>query len=88
MRLVDTHCHFDDREFDRDRDAALARAHDAGVTRIVVPAIGFANWDAVRAVCGSHAGLVPAYGLHPLCLRAHRPAHLDALREWIAREWK
>jgi TatD DNase family protein len=30
--------------------------------------------------------LFPAYGLHPLCLATHRSEHLDALREWIARE--
>ncbi|MGH8031064.1 MAG: TatD family hydrolase, partial [Luteimonas sp.] len=27
-----------------------------------------------------------AYGLHPMFLDAHRPAHLDALRVWIERE--
>ena len=86
MHLVDTHCHLDDGEFDTDRDAVLARARDAGVTRIVVPAIDFANWDAVRALCGGTEGLFAAYGLHPLCIGAHRPEHLHALREWIERE--
>lgn len=37
--LVDSHSHFDAPEFDGDRDAALARARAAGVTRQVVPAV-------------------------------------------------
>ncbi|HSR65355.1 MAG TPA: TatD family hydrolase [Xanthomonadaceae bacterium] len=84
--LVDTHCHLDDGEFDADRAAVLQRARDAGVMRIIVPAIDAANWPRLRAVCAAEAGLSAAYGLHPLYLPAHRPADLDALREWIARE--
>jgi TatD DNase family protein len=86
MRLVDTHCHLDDREFDEDRDAVLVRARDSGVSDIIIPAIDAANWDAVRALCGARPGMFAAYGLHPLCLAMHRPEHLDALRGWIDRE--
>jgi len=86
MRLVDTHCHLDDREFDDDRDAVLARARNSGVSDIVIPAIDAANWDAVRALCDGQPGLFAAYGLHPLCLAAHRPEHLDALRDRVRRE--
>lgn len=86
MRFVDTHCHLDDREFEADRDAVLARARQAGVTRIVVPAIDFANWGQVRTLCGEEDGLYAAYGLHPLLLASHRPEHLHALRDWIERE--
>jgi len=86
MRLTDSHCHLDVADFDADRDAVIARARAAGVTRQVVPAIAFAAWPQLRAVCAAHAGLFPAYGLHPLYLSAHRPEHLAALPDWIARE--
>jgi TatD DNase family protein len=86
MRFVDSHCHLDDREFEADRAAVLARAREAGVTRIVVPAIDFANWGAVRTLCSGGGGLHAAYGLHPLLLASHRPEHLHALRDWIERE--
>lgn len=84
--LVDTHCHLDVPEFDADRDAVVARARAAGVTRQIVPAIEAATWPALRDACAKDAGLFPAYGLHPLLLATHREEHLRELREWIERE--
>lgn len=84
--LTDSHCHLDAGEFDADRDAVIARALAAGVRRQVVPAIDAAGWPALRTLCSQHAGLYPAYGLHPMFLQAHAPEHLDLLREWIERE--
>ncbi|WP_337052694.1 TatD family hydrolase [Pseudoxanthomonas sp. USHLN014] len=84
--LTDSHCHLDAAEFDADRDAVIARALAAGVRRQVVPAIDAAGWPALRRLCSQHAGLYPAYGLHPIFLQAHAPEHLDLLREWIERE--
>ena len=84
--LVDSHSHFDAPEFDGDRDAALARARAAGVTRQVVPAVAASSWPKLREVCAQDAGLFAAYGLHPMYLSEHRPAHLEDLRTWIERE--
>jgi TatD DNase family protein len=84
--LVDSHCHLDAPELDADRDAVLARARDAGVVRLVVPAVSAAGWPKLRDICAGDADLFPAYGLHPMYLAEHQPAHLEQLREWIARE--
>jgi TatD DNase family protein len=66
--VIDTHCHLDKPEFDGDRDAVLARARAAGVTDLVVPAIGPDGWDRLaawsRATPGVHFGL----GIHPQLL--------------------
>ena len=86
MELVDSHCHLDADEFDGDRDAVVRRARTAGVTRQIVPAVDAAGWPKLRDVCRADAGLVPAYGLHPICLASHRPQNLDELRQWIERE--
>lgn len=86
MRLIDTHCHLDVGEFDRDRDAVIARAEASGVVAQVVPAIDRAGWPGLRDICGSHAGLHAAYGLHPMFLPAHRPEDLGELEAWIERE--
>lgn len=86
MVLVDSHCHLDAAEFDADRDAVIARARAAGVTRQLVPAVDAAGWPKLRDVCSRDPGLFPAYGLHPMYLEAHREEHLSQLREWIERE--
>ena len=86
MRLVDSHSHFDAAEFDADRDAAHARALDAGVDVQIVPAVDRAGWPNLKAVCARFPGLYPAYGLHPMFLAGHRPEHLRELRAWIERE--
>jgi len=86
IALIDSHSHFDDPEFDADRDAALARARDAGVTRQIVPAIAVSNFEKVRALCSADSGLFAAYGLHPMLIAEHTPSHIDELARWIERE--
>jgi TatD DNase family protein len=84
--LIDSHSHLDVAEFDADRDAVLARARAAGVQRQIVPAIDAAGFARIRALCANEAGLYPAYGLHPMYLREHRPEHLTEVAHWIERE--
>ena len=84
--LVDSHCHLDAAEFDRDRDAVIARARAAGVHRQLVPAVSAAGWPKLRDICASTDGLFPAYGLHPMYLHDHRDEHLAELDDWIKRE--
>lgn len=84
--LIDSHCHLDAGEFDPDRDEVTARARAAGVVAQVVPAITAASWPTLRQVCRQAPGLFPAYGLHPVFLAEHDPAHLLQLGDWIERE--
>jgi TatD DNase family protein len=76
--VIDTHCHLDKPDFDPDRAAVLARARAAGVTDVLVPAVGPAGWaalvEAARATPGLHAGL----GIHPQLLPELDPRHDDA----------
>lgn len=52
MNFIDTHSHIDGTEFDADRDEMVARAREAGVSRIFVPAIDLPSVDSVLAVAG------------------------------------
>jgi TatD DNase family protein len=87
--VIDTHCHLDGEAFAADRDAVLGRARAAGVTDVVIPAVGPDGWDALadwaRARPGIHFGL----GLHPQVLPRLDPAedarHLAALEAALAR---
>ena len=86
MTLIDTHCHLDASEFDADRDTVAALAHQAGIQTIVVPAVQYANFNAVLAICQRYPGCVPALGLHPMYIHAHLPEHLILLRAAIERQ--
>jgi TatD DNase family protein len=86
IELVDSHTHIDTGEFDVDRPEALGRARAAGVTRQIVPAIALSGFAKLRDLCAEERGLFPAYGLHPMYLAEHAPAHLQDLRGWIERE--
>lgn len=84
--LIDTHCHLDAAEFSSDRDAVVAAAQAAGVSRIVVPAIAANNFAAVRDCCARYPACLPAYGIHPLYVAQASEADLATLRTWLARE--
>lgn len=66
MYFIDTHAHLDGHEFDDDRDDVIARAKDAGVGRVFIPAIDLPLVDTVLATCSRYPGYAyPMIGLHP-----------------------
>lgn len=83
--FIDTHCHFDAAEFALDRDAEYARARAGGVSTQIIPAIARDNFADVAAVCARYPGCLPAWGLHPMLITAHRTEHLVQLREQVER---
>ena len=62
---IDTHCHLDAAEFDVDRDAVVRRARDAGVSRMVLPAVQAADFQRVRELAHVFDAAY-ALGIHPL----------------------
>jgi len=83
MHWIDTHCHLDATEFDADRAEVIARARAAGVTRLVLPAVEVANFNAVRSLSHAH-GHAYALGIHPLYVERAADADIDRLREALA----
>jgi len=65
---VDTHCHLDAPEFDADRPEVMARAAQAGVGMIVVPAVTPATFATSREAAHACGGAY-ALGIHPLYVR-------------------
>ena len=51
-----------------------------------MPAIDARGWPGLKSIGEAHAGLFPAYGLHPMFLAGHGVAHLHELHRWIERE--
>ena len=66
MMLIDTHSHLYAEEFDVDREEALARAREAGVERLLLPAIDGENHQRMFSLSLSHPDIcTPMMGLHP-----------------------
>ncbi len=84
--LIDSHVHFDDTRFDKDRDAVYQRAKQAGVIAMIMPAITAESWPKTKQCSAQYENVFPAYGLHPYFIDQHQPEHLDQLRLWINKE--
>ncbi len=66
MRLIDTHSHLYDEAFDADRDEALRRASEAGITTLLLPAVDSESHEALFALCRQDPTRCRAMmGLHP-----------------------
>ena len=71
MFFIDTHTHLDGEEFAADRAEVMARAREAGVGKVFLPAIDLKSADAVLAVCRDYPDYAyPMLGLHPEEVRA------------------
>jgi len=65
MQLVDTHCHLNFQRYDHDRADVLRRAADAGVQRIIVPAIDLPSCREAIALAEREQSIYAAVGIHP-----------------------
>ncbi|MGH2520873.1 MAG: TatD family hydrolase [Anaerolineales bacterium] len=63
--LVDTHCHLDSQHFDADRADVLARAREAGIGRILIPATGLETSRRAVELAEHYAEVRAAVGVHP-----------------------
>jgi TatD DNase family protein len=65
MHLFDTHVHLFEPPLAGDLDGVLARAHAAGVTRLLVPGVDVATSRTALALQAAHPGVLAAVGVHP-----------------------
>jgi len=65
MTLVDSHCHLDDPKFDADREAALERAHAAGVGRLLAIGSGPPDLTAAIRLAEAWPNIHATAGVHP-----------------------
>src|SRR5690625_3113255 len=84
VRLIDTHCHLDDKRFDHDRSQVMQRAQAAGVRHIVIPAVSPKNFAAVKQAAEAYPGGAYALGIHPLAIPEVSPVDLEHLQEAVA----
>jgi TatD DNase family protein len=67
VKLVDSHCHVAEPEFDQDRDAVMARAREAGIDEMIVAGAGgtLATNERAIALCAREPGCRAVVGIHP-----------------------
>jgi TatD DNase family protein len=67
MTLVDSHCHLDSADFNDDREAVIARAFEAGVTRMVAVGTGEGPPDLEAGVrlADRYEAMYATAGVHP-----------------------
>lgn len=82
--LVDSHCHLDFPDFAEERDAVIARARAAGVTRMVTICTRLRNEPAVRAIAEAHEGVFYAAGTHPMNVAEEGIVTVEALTDLAA----
>lgn len=63
--LFDTHAHLDDRRFDQDREALLARLPEAGICLLMNPGCDLPSSRAACALAREHDWIYAAVGTHP-----------------------
>ncbi len=63
--LVDSHCHLDFPDFAQEREAVIARAHEAGVGLMVTISTRVKRFDEIRAIAEAHDSVWCSVGTHP-----------------------
>ena len=66
FEIVDSHCHLDFPDFQGELPQIIARAHAAGVTRMVTICTKLHNEPNVRAIAETYAPVYYAAGIHPM----------------------
>ena len=78
-QITDSHCHLDFPDFDGHLPEVIARAQEAGVTRMVTICTKLRNEPAVRAIAEAYDPVFYAAGTHPMSAADEPMANLDDL---------
>ena len=81
--LIDTHTHLFTEEFDEDRELAIVRATEAGVTRLFMPNIDDTTIDRLMNLCGTHDNCFPLMGFHPTSVDEHWRERLAVVEQCL-----
>ena len=81
--LIDTHTHLYTEEFDADRELAVIRAVEAGVTRLFMPNIDDTTVEAMLKLCEAHDCCYPMIGFHPTSVDAGWKERLEKVKGYL-----
>ncbi|TDK49682.1 TatD family hydrolase [Antarcticimicrobium luteum] len=78
-QITDSHCHLDFPDFEGHLETIIARASNAGVTRMVTICTRLRNEPGVRAIAEQYAPVFYAAGTHPMSAAEEPMATVDEL---------
>ena len=79
IELTDSHCHLDFPDFEDELPAVLARAHNAGVTRMLTICTKLKNAEKTRAIADAHPPVFWAAATHPMSAAEEPMATVDEI---------
>jgi len=82
MILFDTHTHVYSEEFNEDRDEAIKRSFEVGVTQLLLPNIDLDSIEPMHQLCDSYPNnCFPMMGLHPTSVKENYEEVLQIIRK-------
>lgn len=87
MNWIDSHAHIYLSEFDTDRNEAIKRAKEAGVNRILMPAVDSSTHDSMLRLENEFPGsCISMMGLHPCSVRANYEEELQIAEDYLLKQ--
>lgn len=83
MYLIDTHAHIYLPEFDADRHDCVNRAKEAGIEKIIMPAIDNSTHEIMLKTEEEHACCIAMMGLHPCSVNAAYKKELEIVEAYL-----
>ena len=80
----DTHAHYDDKQFDTDRDELLSSLPQKGVELVVLPGCDVNSSQQAIAIAERYDYIYAAVGVHPGELADYKPGDLDRIEALAA----
>lgn len=77
---IDSHCHFDFKNFDLNRDQQWQQLQSFGCAGLVIPGVMASSWPALIDLCQSKPWGF-ALGLHPYFMASHKAQDIELLEQ-------
>ncbi|THB70032.1 MAG: TatD family deoxyribonuclease [Gammaproteobacteria bacterium] len=82
--LIDTHCHIDLPDFDKDREDVLNTCCTDGINPIINPGVFCKDWNNLLGLAAKYPIIKTAIGLHPCYIEQHSKNDIEALEQIVS----
>lgn len=82
--IFDSHCHYDDKWFDDDRETLLAALPENGVAFAVTNGVDLKTTHTARGYAEKYPYIYFTAGIHPECVETVTDGYLDVLQSYLS----